>query len=103
MSKVTKRRFQVEENVGSFLYEPWLIDLNTGTHYRYDKVPAGIKKAFAEEMRRRRKVTADEARMLVDFVIEVGNDDEKRFAERLRKREKMGRDEYRKIIAILAK
>jgi len=66
---IPKRRFKVSNNEGSFFYEPWLDDTITNKSYRYDKVPKSIRKLFANELRDIGRMKPDEARMIVEFVL----------------------------------
>ena len=65
----TKRRFEIRINEGAFFHEPWILDTLKNKHYRYDKVPPRIRKAFAKELRDRGKMNPEEARMIVDWIL----------------------------------
>jgi hypothetical protein len=65
----SKKRFEVWINEGAFFHEPWLHDDLNDKNYRYDKVPPRIRKAFASELKARGKMNPDEARMIIDFVV----------------------------------
>lgn len=64
-----KPRFTVDENEGSFFYEPWLNDRNEKKTYRYDQIPAKTMAAFLKEKRDLGRMNPHEARIIVDFAI----------------------------------
>lgn len=62
--------FTISHNEGSFLDEPWLIDVGTGKEWRYDKVPRAVRRQFAQWLRNKGKMSPGEASLLVSFVID---------------------------------
>lgn len=68
MNETHKAEFTVWLNEGTFFDEPWLHDEKANKDYRYDEVPPDVRKAFAEYLSKKGRMTPSEARMLLDFI-----------------------------------